>query len=251
MSPFIGPCSNVVRPGHYRTLDYMDTSEFLEVKALFEAYPEIGSVYFRPTDKALTVVDLHASSPKPRIGVGEDPYVTVGTTAQHLRPTMPQRILYLEAVRARQKKKSVENQFEAYLIREAQAHSLRLPGFPERLRFIHSQWRMDLPRGGRQQFTDLTAVDLPSRSLVLIELKAAPDTSAYAQAQEYLEYFRSHGDELRPFFARVAQVMGNLYDCPQLAALNEVCDPAAALIAWPGALRTIQVLGLEQLDGLV
>jgi len=237
----------VVRPGHYATLDYMASQRFREVKALFENLPEIGGVYLRPTDKGVTVVDLDPTSPKPRIGVGADPYLACGTTAAQLALTMPQRIAYLREVRARQAGPSCENQFEARLIRDAQANHLRLPGFPERLRFIHSQWRIDPAAGGTAQLTDLIAVDLPSRRLVIIELKATEDYSAVQQVQQYLGYFQRNGGELRPFFARVAQVMGALYDCPELAALEGVEDPMVTLVAWPDAAGRVVVCGAGQL----
>lgn len=239
------PTGTVVRSGHYATLDYMASPAFREVKKLFESFSEIGGVYFRPTDKGVTVVDLDATSPKPRIGVGEDPYIACGTTAAQIAPTMPQRIAYLTEVRARQAGPSRENQFEARLIRAAQASHLRLPGFPEQLRFIHSQWRMDRAAGGTAQLTDLIAVDLPTSRLVLIELKAGEDYSAVQQVQQYLGYFQSNGSELRPFFARVAQVMGALYDCPELSALDVLGDPVEALASWPGSSGTPRVFMLD------
>lgn len=244
------PASHPVRPGHYRTLEYMATAKFREVKALFESYPEIGGVYFRPTDRGVTVLDLHPDSPKPRIGVGDDPYIECGTSAEELAPTMEARIAHLQKVRARQRTPSRENQFEARLIREAQGDHLRLPGFPDCLRFIHSQWRMDPAHGGTAQLTDLIAVDLASGSLVLIELKAKPDPSAIQQVESYLDYFRRNGEALSRFFARVAQVMGALYDCPELTSLDSLEDPAVTLVGWPGASGLPEVQGLEQLEPL-
>jgi len=241
------PASRPVRSGHYDTLEYMASPDFRAVKALFESYPEIGGVYFRPTDKGVTVVDLHPDSPKPRIGVGEDPCIKCGTSAEELTPTMEARIAYLQGVRARQRRPSLENQFEARLIREAQADHLRLPGFPARLRFIHSQWRMDRAHGGTAQLTDLIAVDLASKSLVLIELKVKADSSALKQVESYLDYFRRNGEALRPFFVRVAQVMGSLYDCPELAALDAVAESPVALVAWPGPSEVPDVQGLGRL----
>ena len=237
----------VVRSGHYRTLAYMASQEFRGVKELFEGVPEFGGVYFRPTDKGVTVVDLHPESLKPRVGVGDNPYVVCGTMAADLLPSISERVAYLERVRARQTCPSRENQFEAFLIRYAQSNHLCLPGFPDRLRFIHSQWRMDPDTFGRQRFTDLLAVDLCSRGLVVIELKADSDSSAFSQVSGYLDYFRLHADELEPFFTRVAQVMGTLYDCPELCALGNVAGELAALVAWPSGSGRTQVHGLEGL----
>jgi hypothetical protein len=239
--------ASVVRRGHYATLEYMASPEFCEVKALFESYPEIGGVYFRPTDKGVTVCSLDASGQKPLIGVGRDPNLSCWSSSAQVAQQMSERIQALKEKQANASA-SREKQFEALLIRQAQGDHLRLPGFPERLRFIHSQWRMDRAAGGTAQLTDLIAVDLPSGRMVLIELKAAPDYSAVQQVQQYLAYFQDHGDELKPFFARVARVMGALYGSVELAALAAVEDPVVTMVAWPGASGAPVVIGAEQLS---
>lgn len=241
---------SIVREGHFRTLEYMASQEFSRIKALLEQVPEFGGVYFRPTDGGVTLVDLHSDSPKPRIGIGEDPLLRVGTTAGQIEPTIPRRIDYLQRVRARQKRPSRENQFEAYLIRNAQASHLIMPGFPDRLRFIHSQWRNDASVGGSQRFPDLIAVDLQTESLVLIELKADADESALPQVRSYLAYFQEHAAELNPFFLRLAQVMGRLYGCPELTTLRQVQTVSIGLVAWPNGQGAIVVRGLDEFDWL-
>ncbi len=223
-----------VRPGHYLSLDYMDTPEFLRVKVLFEGTPEIGGVYFRPTDKRITVVDTHPESLKPLIGVGKNPYISCGKTAEQLVTTMDERVCYLHEARNSIKHPWRERQFEARMIREAQGNRLRLPGCPDHLCFIHSQWRMDPTSGGSPQITDLLAVDVVRRGLVLLELKPKRDDSAFAQVQGYVEYFYRHWDNLGPFFTRVAQVMGKLYGCRELASIGGLSQEITALVIWPG-----------------
>jgi|GEM_PF-840234 len=241
----------VVRPGHYQTLKYMSSMEFMAIRARFTAVPEFGGVYFRPLDSGVRMVDLHARSPKPRIGIGEGTQSLLkrGTTLAMIESSIPDRIAYLKDVRARQVSASQENQLEAGLIREAQKHHLIMPGFPDRLRFIHSQWRIDRPGGNGQQFTDLLAVDLKSRTLVLIELKREKDLSALPQVQGYLNYFQENADELNPFFTELARLMGELYDCPELASIGQVATAQAALAAWPGWLG-LKVEGLADLERL-
>jgi hypothetical protein len=235
--------ARVVRPGHYRSLDYMSSSTFRGVKELFERVPEFGGVYFRPIDNRVTVVDLHPDSPKPRVGVGSDPYIRIGATADSLAASIPDRIAHLRAVRGRQRAPSRENQFEACLIRAAQADHLRLPGFAEGLRFVHSQWRSDPPEGRSAKLPDLIAVDLATQGLALIELKARASYMASDQVTQYQSYFGTYGDELRPFFARLAQVMGGLYDCPEMAAIDSLGDALSAFVAWPGSDRVPEVHG--------
>lgn len=224
-----------VRPGHYQSLDWMETAAFREIKTLLEAQPEIGGVYFRPLEHGVCMVDLHPGSPKPRIGIGADPLLKRGTDGATIAPSLPERIAYLLAKRAQQSAPSRENQLEARLIREAQANGLRLPPpFPPSLRFVHSQWRVDKPwPGAHQRFTDLTAVDLDTGGLVIVELKAQPDASAAGQVRAYVAYFRAHAPALTPFFGRLARVMGTLYGCPELADTALSPGRIAALTAWP------------------
>lgn len=231
-----------VRPGHYAAVRYMTSPAFREIVELFDAYPEIGGTYFRPLDKGVRAVDLHAESLKPRIGIGDASVslIRFGATAAELAPTMAGRIEYLAEVRARQKAASCEVQLEARLIREAQANGLRLPGFSDDLRFIHSQWRIDSPESGHQEFTDLLAVDVTTGQLVIIELKADPDTSAIPQAQRYAAYLAQRAGELVPFFTEVARMMGSLYNCPELERVTLHAD-GAALAAWPNGSGLVVV----------
>jgi len=237
----------VVREGHWIALQYMADPIFREVKALFERYQQIVGVHFRPTDRGVTVVDLQRDSPRPGIGVGEDANLLPGTKASDIAPTMWGRIAHLERVRRHTRKPYQEKRLEAYLIRDAQANQLGIPGFPERLRFLSSQWRIH--GAGEDQFPDLLAVDLVSHHLVLIELKVEPDPSAFDQVESYLRFFQQHGDQLNPLFSRLAQVMGELYDCPELADLKTVKTAAAGLVAWPAGGQ-VSVQNLERLEEL-
>jgi hypothetical protein len=93
------PEKNSVRKEHFDTLDFMITPRFREIKEIFESYCEIGGVYFRPIAQKVTVVDLHPLSPKPRIGVGDDPYVYYTSTPSQIRNSMGERIHYLVSKR--------------------------------------------------------------------------------------------------------------------------------------------------------
>ena len=224
----------VVRPGHFETVRYMCGESFRGVKDLFEAVPEFGGVYFRPLENGVRVVDLDETSPKPRIGVGYDSLIPRGSRVEHLAPSIPTRIDYLKQVRARQTAPSLENQFEARMIRAALRNGLRLPGFGDDVRFIHSQWRIDRPNGvSGQAFTDLIAADLRTKTLVIIELKAFPDGVAAMQATQYARYFQRRGEQLFPLFTQIARMMGELYDCPELSEFAFDTSSVDAYTAWP------------------
>lgn len=244
--------AKAVRPGHYQTLKYMSTQAFQEIRQRMDEVPEFGGVYFRPLDDGVRMLDLHPNSPKPKIGIGDnkDSLLTVGTTWAKLENSIPSRIAYLKGVRARQTSPLKETQLEAMIIRQAQSNHLIMKEFPDRLRFIHSQWRIDQPGVNSQQFTDLLAVDLVSHSLVIIELKKTKDFGALNQAKSYLNYFREKAAELNPFFTELAKTMGKLYDCPELMLIDEVITAESVLAAWPAGIGGLSIEGLIELEKL-
>ncbi|MHB0879178.1 MAG: PGN_0703 family putative restriction endonuclease, partial [Anaerolineae bacterium] len=234
------------RPQHDTVLEYMAGRQFRAVKDLFESYPEIGGVYFRPTETGVMVLDLHPNSPKPRMGVGSDSYLAPGTTADAARLGMPARIAGLERARAQQTRRHDELRFEARLIREAQANGLRLTGFPERLRFLYDQVRVG---ASGENLVDILAVDLPTATLVAIELKREGDQDAAVPTSAYLERINQHRDRYLPFFTRLAQVMGQLYGSPEMAGLKAISGISASLQAWQNDEGQTHVAGLGRLAG--
>jgi hypothetical protein len=241
-----------IRPEHLATLDYMSTLQFRRVKDLFERYPEFGGVYFRPRRDGVAIIDLHPDSPKPRVAAGEDDVIRRGTTVDALLATMPARLARLRQRRALQARLSREFQFETQLIKAAQADGLRLPGFLPRLRFIYSQWRIDALAGGQPKFVSMIAFDVQSRSFALIQLRGQPDPAALQQVEQYLAYFQEHDTSLSAFFARMAKVMGSLYDSLELATLNvkTIAGFRAALVAWPDDQGRAVVAGEDRLPSL-
>jgi hypothetical protein len=224
------------RAGHVRAVAYMRTPEFRHIVSLLDAHRDTGAVYFRPIDRGVCAVDLHPASAKPRIGLGKDPVIRCGWTTEDLEPFLASRIAQLIDARERQTCGSAENRLEARLISAALRAGLTIPGFPPDLRFIHSQWRLDLVDEAGQaarRFTDLIAIDLNSRRLVIIELKAFRDRSAGGQAARYREAFETNAEQLLPFFESVAQMMGELYGCPELSRLQLAHEAIDALVAWP------------------
>ncbi len=245
------PSAGPVTPDHYATLEYMASLQFRRIRDLFTQTPGIGAVYFRPRRDGVVVVDLHPDAVKPHIGLGDEYMIRRGTTVSDLLSTMPARANFLRQQRAQKDKPSPEFQFETSLIRGAQAQALQLPGFPSGLCFVTSQWRID-GLGGRPKFVDMVALDLPSRSFVLIELKGNPDPAALQQAEPYLAYFNQNSADLGPFFAQMAKVMGILYNRLELATLDPktVTGFSAVLAAWPGVAKQTVVVGSERLHSL-
>ncbi|MDR3627266.1 MAG: hypothetical protein P4L45_10560, partial [Ignavibacteriaceae bacterium] len=168
----------------------------------------------------------------PRIGIGNDPYIYLGMRVSDIKFKMQERLNYLQLKRNEQTSPSSENQFEAYIIRAAQKNKLIMPGFSDNLRFIHSQWRIQgIP--GTQNFTDLIAIDLTTNQLVIIELKYKEDNTAFSQVAGYVNYFQRYFTNLNPFFLKLANVMGFLYKCSELASLSVIEMASYGLVAWP------------------
>lgn len=238
----------VVRKGHYETLDYMNSKDFMGIKNLYESYEEIGGVYFRPIHKNVSAVDLHPDSPKPRIGIGQNNYIEIGMTSEFLKSEMKKKIDYLKAKRAEISEVNFENKLEARIIREAQKNQLIMPGFPEYFRFVHSQWRIDNPENKTHSFTDITAVDLKTKTLVIIELKAKPDRTAFKQVSDYTTYFKENKEELIPFFNKLSKIMGKLYNCSELQTIELIDMADIGLVAWLNIGGQLEIQNLKEYE---
>ena len=98
------------------------------------------------------------------------------------------------------------------------------------MRFIASQWRIDI--AGRGKVVDVVAVDRDTSRLVVIELKTKPDKKAKVQASEYAKHIREHADAYSPFFSAMAAAMAELYDCTDMPAAVDA-GAVVAMAVWP------------------
>lgn len=238
--------SPAVREGHAESVAYLGHRAFREVVALFDAHPTIGGTYFRPTNRGLQPVDLDARSKRPLLGIG-DP-ISAHTPPSAVRTTMERRVAQLLRKRAKVPA-SPEKQLEARIIRYALGHGLRMPGMPERLRFILSQWRFAGLELGERPLPDLLAVDLNTCALVVIELKTSGDVVEPTQAPAYVAYLKRKPEQA-DFFQEVAAAMAALYRCPELRRFQLARGRVFALEAWPdesgdGALVVEGLAGLD------
>lgn len=224
-----------IRDGHWRSVHAMAAGNFGEIVRLFESRPEIGGTYFRVVEKGFQPVDLDASSPKPLIGVGQSFPATA--TAGQLERELDGRTAELLRKRATVAP-SAEKQIEARFVRAALRNGLRLDPLPS-LRLVASQWRIDLGGSGRP--LDLVAVDVATRSLVVVELKAVADMAAVVQANEYAEAMRAWAPEVFDFFAALGRAMATVYGC---ADMPGTLEPGAvrAVAAWPAGNGAFEVV---------
>lgn len=124
-------------------------------------------------------------------------------------------------------------------MRAALSSGLRLGPLPSTLRLIASQWRIDL--GGTGRPLDLIAVDVATRSLVVIELKPEPDRSAVQQVGEYVAAMRDWVPEAFEFFAALGGAMAKVYGCSDMP---DGFDPGtvSGLAAWPSGDGRFEVV---------
>jgi hypothetical protein len=225
-----------IRAGHWNSLNAMFEPEFSRIVELFNRASEIGGTYFRLVAKGFQPVDLDPSSKKPLMGVG-GPF-SPRSSAATIETELPARVACLLAKR-RTQKRSLEKVVEAFVVRAALRRNLRLDGFGPNLRFVASQWRIDL--GGRGKPLDLLAVDIQTKALVVIELKATKDHRACRQASGYAEKLRRHAEVTGPFFAKLGLAMGRLYECSDLP---DVLVPGLvnAFAPWPTGSSTYEVV---------
>jgi hypothetical protein len=205
----------------------MRTPEFASIVKRFERIPEIGGTYFRLVEKGFQPVDLNAESAKPLIGIGT--FFSPSTTLAQIEAELPERVAELLKKRSAAAA-SPEKSIEAAVIRHALARSLRLDGFGANLRFLAGQWRMALGASG--EVLDLLAVDVETRGLVVIEMKAKRDQSAVTQASRYAEILRQHDPTTRPFFQHLGAAMAQLYGCSDIPKVFER-GLVTAIAAWP------------------
>ncbi len=217
-----------VREGHQLAVSAMAAPEFREIVALFDADPRIGGTYFRLVEAGFQPVDLDQLSDKPLIGVGG--LFPPTASVEQLTTELDSRVEVLLAKRSTASR-SEEKQVEAKITRWALAAGLGFPGrFPETLRFIASQWRIDI--GGRAKVVDVVAVDRDTGNLVVIELKTKPDKKAKLLASEYAKHIQQHADAYGPFFSAMAAAMAELYGCTDMPATVNA-GTVVAMAAWP------------------
>lgn len=234
--------ARAVRDGHIRAVEMIeDLAAFRETVNLYERHLGASNVYFRPTDKGLTVMSLDYERCVSMIGVsgrgtGDEYLSSIPPSAEQVATAYAG---YCEK-RDSLQRRSEEERFALRRIHHALANRLRLPNTD--WFFIHQEWRF--PSGIGVGKLDLLAVDPAQRRLVVIELKDSElktlarggrGRTAEEQAATYADLFVEHRIELYPFFERLAQAMAGAYDGPDSMKeleLDRELRPATS-VWWP------------------
>ncbi|MEQ8197376.1 MAG: hypothetical protein ABRQ27_05180 [Clostridiaceae bacterium] len=234
--------NKLVTEGHYRTLKFMNSDEFVKIKNIYERKENneiLGGVYFRPVEDKVTAVDLaqnliKKNQIKPLIGIGNSysQYIKLSDTENSIEKNISSKIDELKEKRNEIEKGSKEKVFEAFLINEAQSNGLKFNNIHSDLRFIHSQWRVSEDNNS-PKYTDLIAVDIKNESLVIIELKYKKDSKADDQLRDYIKFFNNNFMELTQYFLEVAKTMGRLYNCKELQTLENLSGEIYGFVSWP------------------
>lgn len=228
------PASPRVGPGLIATIEWMGSDAFREIVELFDADTRIGGAYFRPTDTGVQPVDLHSMVSKPMIAIGGR--IPAESSVETVAASMEGRVEALLGKRDTSKR-SLEKQLEARLVRRAQATQLRLDDVAQDLKFLASQWRIDL--AGRGTPIDLLGVDADTGALMVIELKMKLDPKDPPMVRARVEEFRNSADAYSAVFTRLAHVLGGLYGNEAMQSLEVDASATTGVVAWPesGTLR--------------
>ena len=177
-------------------------------------------VYFRPTDKGLTVIALDPSALA---------MVGVGTLRAWLpaRGDLEHQLTGYREKRAQMRRNSAEERASVRLVAHALTNRLRLP---DGLLFVCQEWRFPLVGAGSGKL-DLLAVDPARRALVVIELKSTATSRGRSgtpseQAERYAGWLHDGRRLFSPFFGRLLRAMAAAYGgSPE--AFTLVLDEAA------------------------
>jgi hypothetical protein len=241
--------SFALRPGHVKTLEWLASPEFAEVKRLHDRVIGFGGVYFRPTDKGVVVIVLDGRAPGYvgfRTSRKDSGYLLTPGRAgaldeQHLRDRYQAFQVWLQTVGG----SSVEEQAVIPWLRRALQNELVLSGLPRSggdWVFLNQEWRFQRGDGVGKK-SDVIAVNARTGQIGIIEAKSSASKRAEAVAQvcEYGRYWKRDAQELAPFFTRLLRAMGSLYG-NSWASTGTVSDSRAALFfAYPGSSGNMKV----------
>ena len=231
---------STLRAGHWRTVQWIASNEFVAVKNAYDRVVGPGCVYFRPTASGVVVIAL-----------ADDARGYVGFRTSHqdrgylLSPgSAPPEVADLHArYRAFRSwlptvsRESAEESAVIPWLRQALQGKLVLPGMGGEWLFLNQEWRFLRDDGGGRK-SDVLAVHAPSGRLGIIEAKDSASKRAVAAAQvaEYGRYWLRDVGELAPFFTEVLRAMGRLYGNVWAATASVSRESAELFFAFPEAL---------------
>ena len=198
--------------GHTESVRLLEQSVAVaETRALYRE--ALGhDVYFRPTGAGLSVLALDPTAPA---------MVGIGLLKQLLpsRTLLEQHLATYRGKRSRMTRSSAEERLSLHYVNVALGNGLALPVAGD-LIFVCQEWAFPLdPTGSRK--LDLLALDMPSRRLVVIELKSGTTSAGRGgtpqhQAAEYARLLHDGRQFFTPFFERICAAMACAYDGPVL-----------------------------------
>lgn len=238
-----------LRAGHLKTLEWLASPEFAEVKRLYDRVVGPGVVYFRPTDKGVVMIMLDAGAPGYvgfRTSHDDNGYLlTPGRPAALDEAQLRDRYKAFRGWLRTARRHSYEEQAVIPWLRQALQNKLVLSGWPwlsDKWLFLNQEWRFRRDDGVGTK-SDVIAVNARTGQLGIIEAKdsISKRAEAVAQVSEYGRYWQRDARELAPFFTRLLRTMGSLYGNPwaQTAIVSEA--PAALFFAFPGASGDMKV----------
>lgn len=208
-----------IRDGHWRALGLVESREYLPTWSLYRDVLEGSGVYFRPTEKGLTVICTDPILCPKMVGVGGR-----DTGDEYLSDLPPPRGHVERAVAGFRAKLATvhdqkpEEQFSLRLLDKALRSGLALR---DQLHFICQEWRLSTTDRGDK--LDILAVDVAARQLVVVELKRSAEAThasdkngrvAIEQARYHAAALYEHRLEYYPFFERLARALAKRHGGP-------------------------------------
>ena len=234
---------SALREGHMRAVSlFSDVDAYHETRARYRSVVGPRSVYLRPTNDRLTVINLDYEADGAMVGVGANGSEYLTQLPPSLRQIQSALADYREKLsRGSRQRYSAEERNALSLISRALDGGQSLPGFPG-VFFVHQEWRF--PNG---QKLDILGIEPSASRLLVLELKSSETDAkkfdakkggdAWGQAKHYADLLFQHRAQLYPFFADLAKAMALLHGGPALVRdveLDIELRPRIA-VGWPDA----------------
>ena len=231
-----------IKPGHERALEWFSSNSFEEIKNNYARVFGENRVYFRVTEKGVTVVSLDHDVP---CFIGVRPahknaacYISTGESVKSLEYYADLKRSFEDFKRS-VKRKSSEECAVVNVIQSALDNGLLIPEMNSY--FLNNEWRF-LDSTGKGKKTDLLAVNIQTRSLVIIEFKGNKGklNQAKTQVREYADHYLRHQKEYDVFFEEQFRATYRLYGCSELPPQRILCgNPPDLYVAYPTSMERV------------
>ena len=226
--------------GHWRTVAWMASLEFQQVKQNYDTVLGPGAVYFRPTGNGVIVISLDPAAPGyvgHKANQTDNGHILRAGSKPPTVDELKERDRHFKRWLRGVRRSSVEEQAVIPWISQALKNNLRLGGWLKDWLFLNQEWRFVMP-DGRGRKSDILAVHRKDGRLGIVEAKddRAKSREAKSQAQKYAMAFLRDADELARLFTAQLNAMGKLYENAEARELQVSTAPPALFFGYPSGI---------------